>query len=101
METLGSTHFGAGWRAGPGRRHPLASAAGSASMVVLVLVVEAMRRTVMLAMEMLVVVMKACTAHPRHVASVMVRDSQETQAPAMEESRPGLPDSVSLHVMLP
>lgn len=100
METSGSTHFGAGCRAGPGRYHPLASVAGSASMVV---VVETMGRTVMLAMEVLVVVMKACTGHPRHMATVMVlvRDSQETQAPAMEESRPGLPDSVSLHVMLP
>lgn len=98
METTGFTHFRAGWRAGPGRYHPLASVAGSASMVV---VVETMGRTVMLAVEVLAVVMKACTGHPRHMATVMVRDSQETQAPAMEESRPGLLDSVSLHVMLP
>lgn len=100
-ETSGSTHFGAGWKAGPGRYHPLASVADSASMVVVV--VETMGRTVMLAMEMLVVVMKACTGHPRNMATVMVmvRDSQETQAPAVEESRLGLPDSVSLHVMLP
>lgn len=77
----------------------MASVAGSASMVVVV--VETMGRTVMLAVEVLAVVMKAYTGHPRHMATVMVRDSQETQAPAMEESRPGLPDSVSLHVMLP
>lgn len=79
---------------------PLASAAGSASMVV---VVEAMRRMVTLVMEMVVVMMKACTGHPRHVATVMamvmVKGSQETPSPAVEESRPGLPDSVSLHVM--
>lgn len=66
-----------------------------------VVVVETMGRTVMLAVEVLAVVMKARTGHPGHMATVMVRDSQETQAPAMEESRPGLPDSVSLHVMLP
>lgn len=77
----------------------MASAAGSVSMVV---VVVAMRRVEALVMERVVVVVKACTGHPRRVATgmmVMVKGSQETPAPAMEESRPGLPDSVSLHVM--
>lgn len=73
----------------------MASAAGLASVVM----VETMRRVVV-PVVVLAVVMKACTGHPRHVATVMVmvNDSQETQAPATEESRLGLPDSVSLHV---
>lgn len=93
----GSTHVAAGWRAEPGRCYLLASAAGSMSMVVAVVVlvvVETMGRMVM-------VVVNAHTGHPGHmVMVVMVNKSWETQAPAMEESRPGLSDSVSLHVML-
>lgn len=75
----------------------MASAAGSVSMVVVVVavLVETMGRM------MVLVVVNAYTGHPCHMATVMVmaNDSRETQAPAVEESRPGLSDSVSLHVM--
>lgn len=80
-----------------GRCYLLASAAGSVSMVVVVAVlVETMGR-----MMVLVVVVNAYTGHPCPMATVMVmaNDSREAQAPAVEESRPGLSDSVSLHIM--
>lgn len=69
----------------------------------MVVVVVMMRMVAMLVMlVMLVVVTKACTGQPRHTATVMVmaNNSQESQVPAMKESRLGLPDSVSLHVTL-
>lgn len=97
MGTSGCSHFAAGWRGGPGRRYLLASVAGSVSMmaVVMAVLVETMGRMAVLAVN-------TYTDHPSHRATVMVmaNDSWETQAPAMEESRPGLSDSVSLHVML-
>lgn len=103
VETSGSTHFVAGWQAEPGRCYLLASVAGSMSMVmamvVVAVVVEPMGRTVVL-----VVVVNAYTGHPSYMAMVMmmvmVNKPRETQAPAMEESRPGLSDSVSLHIVL-
>lgn len=65
--------------------------------VVVLVLVETMGRMVV------VVVVNAYTGDPGHTAMVMmvmVNESRETQAPAMEESRPGLSDSVSLQVML-
>lgn len=79
-----------------GRCYLLASAAGSMTMVVVVAVlVETMGR-----MMVLVVVVNAYTGHPMWATvMVMVNNSREAQTPAIEESRPGLSDSVSLHVM--
>lgn len=80
-----------------GRCYLLASAAGSVTVVVVVVavLVETMGR-----MMVLVVVVNAYTGHPMWATvMVMVNDSRETQTPAEEESRPGLSNSVSLHVM--
>lgn len=67
----------------------------SVMAVVMAVLVKTMGRTAVLAVN-------TYTGHPSHRATVMVvaNDSWETQAPAMEESRPGLSDSVSLHIML-
>lgn len=71
----------------------MASAAGSMTVVVVVTVlVETMGR--------MMVLVNAYTGHPMWaMVMVMVNGSRETQTPAVEESRPGLSDSVSLHVM--
>lgn len=68
-----------------------ASVVSSMSMVmavVMTMLVEMMGRMAVLA----VLVVNTYTGHPGHSATVMVmaNDSRETQAPAMEESRPGL-----------
>lgn len=69
-----------------------ASVAGSVSVVMAVVLVETMGRMAVLAVLMV----------NTYAATVMVmaNDSWETQAPAMKESRPGLSNSVSLHIML-
>lgn len=70
------------------RCYLLASAADSMTVVV----VETMGR--------MMVLVNAYTGHPMWATvMVMVNDSWETQTPAVEESRPGLSDSVSLHIM--